>query len=63
MTFAEFCVEALDHIQNGSYAMKPTVRMFTKGYQSTDPLELEFIRSSNIRYFDSDSDVLLGNFL
>lgn len=63
MLLSEFCFSAIEHIQNGDYGVKPIVKLYTDGYQSSDPLELQFIHSANIKYHNIESDKLIGTYL
>ena len=62
MLLSEFCLSAVEHIVNGDYGVKPDVRLYTDGYQSSDKEELEFIHSSNIKYHNTESDTLIGTY-
>lgn len=62
MLLSEFCLSAIERIEQGNYGIKPTVRLYTDGYQSSDPAELNFIRSSNIKYHNTESDTLIGTY-
>ena len=62
MLLSEFCLSAIEHIQQGNYGIKPVVRLYTDGFQSSDPAELAFIHSSNIKYHQTESDTLIGTY-
>lgn len=62
MLLSEFCLSAIERIEQGDYGIKPTVRLYTDGYQSSDPAELNFIRSANIKYHNTESDTLIGTY-
>lgn len=63
MLLSDFCLDLIEHIEGGDYGVKPVVKLFADGYQSTIPDELEFIHSANIKYHRIESDSLIGTFL
>ena len=62
MLLSDFCLDAIEHIESGDYGVKPVVKLYTDGYQSSDPVELQFIHSANIKYHNTESDTLIGTY-
>ena len=60
MLLSEFCLAAVEYIENADYGVETAVRLYTDGYRSSDPEEQMFIHASNIKYHNTDS-VLCGS--
>lgn len=66
MTYEEFRDELLEQIvQKSEWGITAgNVRFYNEGYTAPDdPEDLDFIRSSNMRYHNTESDVLVGDYM
>lgn len=65
MTYEEFKQEITDYlVQQPELSLTPDmVKLYEDGYTSDDPLELQLIRDTNIRYHRLESDTLIGDII
>ena len=64
MDYEQFRLDVMEHIQGMEFGKRYWPKLYTDGYQPASDEEREFVRETNLRYHNKESDeVLEGDFI